>query len=396
MIKIDSPIAIRSAGFIAPFGCELSSMAAAFSESRHFFKHRERGTETEWVAPLTVPMEERLQSIRASSALNRFIDRGVLMGISAARDAVSRAGWRGDSDVGVMIGSSRGATETLEHAYQHFYENRTHRAKAVTSPTTTLGNFSTAIAQDLLLSGPELSHSITCSSALHALVNAIGWMRAGFCKRVIAGGAEAALTEFTLAQMKALRIYTSGGDGAPCRPFERNAAQSTFALGEGAAVFALEEKSPRNDAGALAGIAGMGWGIERVDSLTGVSADGEAFYESMRRALESRSSSDPIDALVAHAPGTLTGDRAEMSAITRLFGERRPVIVSPKWQIGHTFGASGAFGLLYAIHLLHGGRIAQPPFETELSQPRSPVSSVMVNAAGFGGNVCSIILRRWS
>jgi 3-oxoacyl-(acyl-carrier-protein) synthase len=37
--------------------------------------------------------------------------------------------------------------------------------------TTTLGNISSWVAHDLQSSGPEISHSITCSTALHAVLN---------------------------------------------------------------------------------------------------------------------------------------------------------------------------------------------------------------------------------
>lgn len=318
------------------------------------------------------------------------------MAISASRDAFHRASWKGGEDTGIIIGSSRGATETFERAYRDFQSGTPGRVRPSTSPTTTLGNLSTAVAQDLMLEGPELSHSITCSTALHGIVSAIAWVRSGMCQRFLVGATEAALTDFTIAQIKALRIYAAAGDNRyPCRPCERERTLSSFVLGEGAAVFAIEEDNKESSREALAGISGAGWAIEKIQSLTGVDASGDAFYRAMRNALQSRHADHPVDAVVVHAPGTIAGDAAELAAIRDLFGDQMPAIVSPKWQIGHLFGASGAFGLLYAIHLLHGGRIVCPEYVSDLSLPSKPVSSVMVNTAGFGGNVCSLIVKRW-
>jgi 3-oxoacyl-(acyl-carrier-protein) synthase len=38
-----------------------------------------------------------------------------------------------------------------------------------------LGNISSWVAHDLQSSGPEISHSITCSTALHAVLNGVAW-----------------------------------------------------------------------------------------------------------------------------------------------------------------------------------------------------------------------------
>ena len=117
------------------------------------------------------------------------------------------------------VGSSRGATELLEKYHKAYLEDPSQRIFPLTSPITTLGNISSSVAHDIEADGPAISHSVTCSTALHAVFNGIAWMRAGMADRFIVGGAEAPLTGFTIAQMKALRIYTNGMDARyPCRP----------------------------------------------------------------------------------------------------------------------------------------------------------------------------------
>jgi 3-oxoacyl-(acyl-carrier-protein) synthase len=80
------------------------------------------------------------------------------------------------------------------------------------SPTTTLGNISSWVAHDLQSSGPEISHSITCSTALHALLNGVAWLKAGMADKFLVGGTEAPLTDFTIAQMRALKIYSNSAE----------------------------------------------------------------------------------------------------------------------------------------------------------------------------------------
>ena len=62
------------------------------------------------------------------------------------------------------------------------------------SPSPTLGNISSWVAHDLMLKGPDISHSITCSTALHALLNGVVLIQSGMTKKFIVGGSEALLT----------------------------------------------------------------------------------------------------------------------------------------------------------------------------------------------------------
>src|SRR5690606_6665037 len=126
-----------------------------------------------WVAPLNSSSELEVNDLVTSDARFKHLDPTVLMAIAASRKAVARAGWA--RNFGINIGSSRGATTLFENHHQNFLDgNRMH---PLASPTTTLGNISSWVAQDLQSSGPEISHSITCSTSMHALLNGIAWIR---------------------------------------------------------------------------------------------------------------------------------------------------------------------------------------------------------------------------
>lgn len=396
MSREEKDVFICGAGVVSALGSSPEQVSRAFCAPGHAFQHRSFNGTEEWVAPLSADSEQLLERIRGERGSHERLDRSVLMAIAAARSAFSGADWKDLSDVGVVVGSSRGATATFEQQYKRFSEHQTGRTDVWTSPTTTLGNLSTAVAQDLGCEGIEISHSITCSTALHSVLSAVGWIHAGMGNRFLAGGSEAALTDFTIAQMKALRIYTSESSGEyPCRPLEEAAGINSFALGEGAVMFALEGRRPGVIAGALARIEGLGWGIEHISSLTSMSREGASFVKSMRRALDSQRVAAPVDLIVAHSPGTVMGDRSERAAVEEVFGKNAPLMVSPKWQIGHTFGASGGFGILQALTFLNGAAVTVPPYlKAQGARYPDSISRVMVNAAGFGGNSTSVILSR--
>ncbi|TGE25063.1 hypothetical protein E5K00_07655 [Hymenobacter aquaticus] len=301
----------------------------------------------------------------------------------------------------VSIGSSRGATGRLEQFHEEFLSEGAVSTAA--SPLTTLGNVASWVAYDAgSTGGATLSHSSTCSSAFQALGNALAWLRAGMAERFLAGGTEAPLTPFTLAQMQALGIYSPfSATEFPCRPGAGR--PSTFVLGEGAAVFALEKISREALAAEQAGqptpapvfvLEGVGFGFEAIGSKTGLSPDGQHFQTAMRAALrQAGTTSDTVDAVVLHSPGTPAGDAAERRALRAVFGENLPDLVSNKWQLGHTLGASAALSLDFACEILTTQRWPAPPFATDLTPaPTRPIRRILINAAGFGGNAASALV----
>jgi 3-oxoacyl-(acyl-carrier-protein) synthase len=316
------------------------------------------------------------------------------MGLLAAREAIAAAGLATrDSPVGVIVASSRGATETLEQRHAEFIS--TGRARSISSPTTTLGNLSSTIAHELNGVGVAETVSSACTGSLHALLLGVAWLRSGMGDACLVGGAEAPLTPFTFAQFSALGLLGQGEQELPppCRPLATDPS-NRLVLGEGACILALENLSPRGaeQRGALAELSGVGASIEKAASLTGITERGDALAHSMARALAEHEGT--VDAVVVHAPGTKNGDLAELSALRRVFGAHLPALCSNKWQMGHTFGASGAFGVELALALLAGVQPAEPPYASALGPLPREVRSVMVNAAGFGGTAVSVVLRR--
>jgi 3-oxoacyl-(acyl-carrier-protein) synthase len=304
----------------------------------------------------------------------------------ASRQAIAKAAWSKNDSFGINIGSSRGATDLFE---QHFEEYlTTGKAQTLASPTTTLGNISSWVAHDLQTEGPEISHSITCSTALHAVLNGVAWLRSGMADKFLVGGSEAPLTDFTIAQMRALKIYSRSDEDYPNRALDLDKKQNTLILGEGAGVCCLEIGKKEN---ALAFIEGIGYATEILEHNISISAEADCFQKSMRMALANTNLSE-VDAIVMHAPGTIKGDLTEYKAIEKVFGSQLPLLTTNKWKIGHTFGASGILSLELAILMLQHNQFVGVPFAKE-QNAKQPIRKVLVNAVGFGGNAVSILLR---
>ena len=167
-------------------------------------------------------------------------------------------------------------------------------------------------------------------------------------------------------------------------------------LGEGAATFLLEPYSWQEfiEDKPHALLESAGFGNEPVEGLTGISQDGICFRRSMQMALNNQDTGFDVDLILMHAPGTAKGDKAEVNAISEVFGENKPMLYSNKWQIGHTFGASAALSLIQASEILKQQKLPEMPYESIKTQVDLPIRKIMINAAGFGGNAGSIIVSK--
>lgn len=339
---------------------------------------------------LKTQTQKLIDDLRKENPLYRRLDKSVLMGIIAGRDSLSNTNWTDLSTVGINMGSSRGATQLFEKYHKHFIHSPNQKVSPLSSPTTTLGNIASWMAFDLATSGATLTHSITCSTALHSILNACVWIKSGMTKRFIAGGTEAPLTDFTISQMRALGIYSKNTAGWQSSPMKKGNSKNNMILGEGAAVFCLESDEGQSH---LAKIIGLGYATEKIEHPASLSADADCIKKSMQMALLD-SELQTVDAIVMHAPGTILGDQSEFNAIKSIFGKNTPHLISTKHQSGHTFGASGGISLDLAIEMLNRKCLIQFPYETDVTQENSIPKNILINAVGFGGNAVSIIVQK--
>ncbi|HEX9151336.1 MAG TPA: beta-ketoacyl synthase N-terminal-like domain-containing protein [Flavobacterium sp.] len=378
-------ISITAIASISPLGNTPEMIWENYLTLNHCFTKHDLDQKKTFVAALDKNSEQLVDKLRESDPKYKSLDKSVLYAMAVSRKAMQNAGWTTKDVFGINIGSSRGATDLFEKHYQEYLA--TGKAHTLASPTTTLGNISSWVSHDLQSSGPEISHSITCSTALHALLNGVAWLRSGMADKFLVGGSEAPLTDFTIAQMRALKIYSNGEETYPNRALDLKKKQSSMILGEGAGVCCLEIGKKES---ALAYIEGIGYATEILEHNISISAEATCFQKSMKMALQNTDLSE-VDAIVMHAPGTIKGDLTEYRAIEKVFGEALPLLTTNKWKIGHTFGASGILSMELAIMMMQHNRFVGVPF-AEAQLQTKPIRKVLVNAVGFGGNAVSVLL----
>lgn len=395
---MDSPLVIRGLSTISPLGTARGDIVRLLEDpTPSAVSFAERNNRP--IFPLTPHGNELVRAVAAQERYAR-LDRVAHLAIAAVRETLDAARGRHGAVGCVTIGSSRGATHALERTIAGFAVDDT-KVPTETSPTTTAGNISSWVAQECLARRPgratdlqfaTIGTSMTCSSAFQSLLTAIAFVRSGMSPAAIFGGAEACLTPYTISHLEALRIYSDSNTPWPCRPCGSvSVASNTVTLGEGAGTAILI----KDDGVCLDGdleVLGLGWAVEEIPTATGLSADGRAFECSMQMALAQLPPGASVDTVVVHAPGSVKGDEAELSAVSRVLSEE-VMLVSTKHLTGHTYGASGMVSLALAQALIGGAQWGGFPYESAVRGRHKGASQVvLINTAGFGGNSVSVIV----
>ncbi|TVZ56556.1 3-oxoacyl-(acyl-carrier-protein) synthase [Lutibacter sp. Hel_I_33_5] len=403
------PISITAIASLSALGSNQTQIWNNYLNDNHFLTEKKFDHFSALVAQLSKEDKKEIELLKNTDSKYKNLDDTVLFAIYVSRKAIEQTDWKEDDNFGVNFGSSRGATTLFENYYKEFLD--TKKSSTLSSPTTTLGNISSWVAHDLQTNGPEISHSITCSTALHSLLNGVAWINSGMSDKFLVGGSEAALTDFTIAQMQALKVYANRHSELvseshqnkidfsttfemtkqfyPCKAFDLTKKKNTMVLGEGASAICLEKGISKN---AIAQISGIGFATEVLKHNTSISTNAICFQKSMKMALGDISL-DEIDVIVMHAPGTIKGDQSEINAIKNFFCNKIPFLTTNKWKLGHTFGASGLLSLELGILMLQYQKVIPVPFAEEQVKPKS-VKKILVNAVGFGGNAVSILLTK--
>ena len=323
------------------------------------------------------------------------LSRTALLGILAAKEAMSCAKIDFSKRVGLVSSTSVGGMDLTEHFFEKFIEDdsagrlrdvRMHDCAASTE----------AIARYCNINGYRTTISTACSSAANAVITGAKLLKHNIVDYVVVGGTDA-LSAFTLNGFKSLMIL----DENPCRPFD--ATRAGLNLGEGAGYLLLQREedvdayycrlsgySNRNDA----------------HHQTASSADGNGAYLAMSEALQMANLAPKDVAYInAHGTGTGNNDASESAAFVRLFGENVPPFSSTKGFTGHTLAAAGGVeAVLSVLAIKLGCRYPNLNFTTPIPEygltplckyeENVSVDSVLTNSFGFGGNCSSLLFTR--
>ncbi|GHF81056.1 beta-ketoacyl-[acyl-carrier-protein] synthase family protein [Streptomyces sp. NRRL_ISP-5395] len=349
----------------------------------------------------------------------RRMDRAAQFGVVTAREAFADSGLDGAAldpfRTGVSLGTAIGAAGGLDAEYRVVSDDGRLELVDHRYATPHLydlfvpSSFATEVAWAVGAEGPATVVSTGCTAGIDAVGHAVEAIRDGSADVMVTGAVDAPITPLTMAAFDAIRATTSLNDEADTasRPFD--ASRKGFVLGEGAAVFVLEEAEHARRRGAyvyaeIAGYASRGNAFH----MTGLRSDGAELAAAIRAALdEARLDASAVDYVNAHGSGTRQNDRHETVALKSALGQHahRVPVSAIKSMVGHSLGAIGSIEIA-ACALAMRHHVIPPTANLHTPDPECDLDYVPLTAraqrtdavltigSGFGGFQSAMVLAR--
>lgn len=351
----------------------------------------------------------------------RKMDLYTQYAVAAAKQAVEDAGINVETEdldrVGVIYGVGIGGIHTFEEEVGNYYCNKEKgpRFNPFFIPKMIADIASGQISIMYGFRGPNFTTTSACASSSNAISDAFNYIRLGKANIIVAGGAEAAVSESGVGGFNAMHALSTRNESpeTASRPFSKS--RDGFVMAEGAGCLILEELEHAKARGAkiYAELVGAGLSAD-AHHLTASHPEGLGAINVMKYALEDAGMKpEDIDYINVHGTSTPVGDISEVKAIKALFGEHvyKLNISSTKSMTGHLLGAAGAVEALASVLAVKNDIV--PPtinheegdedeqidynlnFTFNKAQKRT-VNAALSNTFGFGGHNACVIFKKYS
>lgn len=352
--------------------------------------------------------------VRGFEPEEHFEDRMILWldpfsqyGIVAAREAIEDSGIEFTDRLkdmgGVITGSCLGGKTTEDELYYKLYVDDVKRQPPIAIPKAMSNAVASHVSMEFGLTGATFTTSTACSSANHAIGQAFWLVRQGTLDVAITGGSEAPICYGNLCAWETMRVVSPD----TCRPFSKD--RTGMVLGEGGAMFVLEEMESAKARGAkiYAEIVGFGMSAD-AHHLTMPLAEGAS--KAMKLAMRDGGlAPEQVGYVNAHGTATQANDVMETAAIRLTFGGHadKLAVSSTKSMTGHSLGAAGAIEAAATVLGMHHkvlpptANFNEPDPECDLdvipneSRP-AEVEAAISNSFAFGGLNAVLAFKRWN
>ena len=349
-------------------------------------------------------------SPKEARRMDDFMQYGVAAGVQAVNDSGIDFSKTDPTRCGAVCGAGIGGLGTIEAEYSEYLKGMSpRRISPFFVPATIINMIGGHLSIRFGLKGPNLGVVTACTTSTHCIGEAAKSIRYGEADVMIAGGAEAVVTELAIGGFASARALSTRNDdpASASRPWDKE--RDGFVLGEGAGAVALEEYEHAKRRGARIYCEVIGYGASAdAFHMTAPPEDGDGGYRAMRNALKD-ANLDPstVDYINAHGTSTPLGDVAETLAVKRLLGERahKVAVNSTKSMTGHLLGAAGGVEAVFTALALRD-QVSPPTINLRTPDPacdldyvpntarRMPIRVALSNSFGFGGTNGTIVLAR--
>ena len=342
----------------------------------------------------------RYLSPKEARRMDIFIHYGMAAGLQAWRDAGVQVTPENGERVGVNFGSGIGGIPLIEAMHNELKQNGPRRISPFFIPGSIINMIAGLLSIEVGAKGPNLAMVTACTTSTHCIGEAAKSIRYGEADVMIAGGAEATLTELTVGGFAAARALSTRNDdpATASRPWDKE--RDGFVLGEGAGAVVLEEYEHAKARGARIYCELAGYGVSAdAFHMTAPREDGDGAFRCMRNALKDANlEPSAVDYINAHGTSTPLGDVAETRAVKRLLGARagKVAVNSTKSMTGHLLGAAGGVEAVFSALALRD-QVSPPTINLRTPDPecdldyvanaarKMPIRVALSNSFGFGG-----------
>jgi 3-oxoacyl-[acyl-carrier-protein] synthase II len=349
---------------------------------------------------------------RVDAKQQRYMNRGVTFGMSAALDALDDSKLEITEEnadmVGVIFSSGGGGTDMIIEHQRILDEKGPRRV----TPFLVANFIPDAISGHIAIAtgarGPNMAVVSACATGGASIGEAFETVRRGDADAVISGSSEAVLLPLyhaTWCSMRALAGDNEHPEKA-LKPFDLN--RDGFIAGEGSGAMILEEYEHAKARGAkiYCEVIGYGSSNDAYDMIS-LHETGRGLKRAMKAAIK-KAEIDPaeIDYINPHGSGTPLNDRVETMVFKEIMGDAayKVSISSVKPITGHCMGASGSVEALACVMSIRDQRVpptinyTTPDPECDLdyvpnvAKKRSVKVSVSTSV-GLGGHNSCLIFR---
>ena len=348
-------------------------------------------------------------SSKEARRMDLFIHYGMAAGLQAWRDAGVQVTPENGERVGVNFGSGIGGIPLIEAMHDELKQNGPRRISPFFVPGTIINMIAGLLSIEVGAKGPNLAMVTACTTSTHCIGEAGKSIRYGEADVMIAGGAEAVITELGVGGFASARALSTRNDdpGGASRPWDKE--RDGFVLGEGAGAVVLEEYEHARARGARIYCELAGYGVSAdAFHMTAPSEDGDGAFRCMRNALKDANlETSAVDYINAHGTSTPLGDIAETRAVKRLLGARagKVAVNSTKSMTGHLLGAAGGVEAVFSALALRD-QVSPPTINLRTPDPecdldyvanaarKMPIRVALSNSFGFGGTNGTLVFAR--
>lgn len=339
--------------------------------------------------------------------MDTFIQYGLAAGIEAFKDSGIEVTEQNAERIGVAIGSGIGGLGLIESTNDTYDEGGPRKVSPFFIPGTIINMISGNLSIMFGLKGPNVAIVTACTTGTHCIGDAARMIEYGDADVMVAGGAEAAITELSVAGFASARALSNRNDdpAAASRPWDKD--RDGFVIGEGAGVLVLEEYEHAKARGAkiYAELSGYGMSADAYH-MTAPNMDGPR--RSMVNALKNAGvNPSEVQFMNAHGTSTPLGDTNETNAIKATFGDHayNLVVNSTKSMTGHLLGGAGGLESVFTVLSIYN-QISPPTINLMNQDPDCDldycantardlnITYALKNNFGFGGTNGSLLFKK--